>query len=434
MELSRRIFLSAAPGLIATPALAATATELGLKPDAKGDQSTAFRKAIAKAAERGIALFLPGGTYRVSEIRIDRPVVILGVAGQTKLVTSTGKGLFTIEASSVVLDGLSFEGQNTPAETENDLVAARASPNLTISNCSLGTFAGNGLTLAQCSGRVLNNNVTTLGRTGIFALDSQGLEITGNHVDDIGNNGIQVWTSDQRPDGTIVSGNRISRVRFDGGGNGQNGNGIVVFRAGGCLVGHNHVSDCGFSAVRNNSGHNCQIVNNSLTRLRETAIYVEFAFEGAVVSGNIIDTAANGISITNFDQGGRLAVCANNVIRRITAGGSNPDSAGVGIGAQAETIVTGNVVEQAVYCGIHAGWGPYARNVMVNGNLLRECVIGIIATVTEGAGPINITGNMIMQSTKAIIGMDHSETKTGDLAVAGAEIPAHLIVTGNRAG
>jgi len=443
MDFSRRIFMSAAPVLAAGAvtagsALAASgnalvsATDLGVRPNAKGDQSAAFHKAIAKAAERGGALLLPAGTYRLSGIRIDRPIALQGIRGLTTLLTTRETGIFTIEASSVTLDGIGFEGQGTAEESEHDLVSARSCPNLVVRNCSFGNFAGNGLALTQCSGRVTHNSASNIGRTGIFALDSIGLEITGNDLHDIGNNGIQVWTSEQRPDGTIISGNRIERVRYDNGGSGQNGNGIVVFRAGNVIVSHNRVSDCGYSAIRNNSGRNCQIVNNSVSRLNETAIYVEFAFDGAVVSGNIIETAATGISITNFREGGRLAICANNVVRRITGGGSNPNSSAIAIGAEADTIVTGNVIEGVAYCGIHLGWGPYARNLMASGNLLRECAIAIAPSVSEGAGPISITGNMIARSEKAIIGMDHTVMKTGELSAMGAEMPAHLTISGNH--
>ena len=240
-----------------------------------------------------------------------------------------------------------------------------------------------------------------------------------------------MWTSEQRPDGTIITGNRIERVRFDDGGSGQNGNGIVVFRAGNVMVSDNRISDCGYSAIRNNSGRNCQIVNNSCSRLNETAIYVEFAFDGAVVSGNIIETTAGGISITNFNEGGRLAVCANNVIRDITGGGSHPEKRGIGIGVEADTIVTGNVVEAAAHVGITAGWGAYARNILITGNLIRQCPEAITLSVSKGAGAMSVSGNMIANSGKAIIGMDYQETVTGDLAFSDAVVPANLKISGN---
>ncbi|MGO8105598.1 TIGR03808 family TAT-translocated repetitive protein, partial [Rhizobium leguminosarum] len=77
------------------------------------------------------------------------------------------------------------------------------------------------------------------------------------------------------------------------------------------------------------SSHQCR-------RSGETAIYVEFAFEGAVVSDNMIDGAANGISIANFDEGGRLASVTGNVVRNLTLRGPYQHEVGFGIGIAAE--------------------------------------------------------------------------------------------------
>jgi uncharacterized secreted repeat protein (TIGR03808 family) len=96
-------------------------------------------------------------------------------------------------------------------------------------------------------------------------------------------------------DGSVVACNRIERIRADGGGTGQNGNGINAFRAGGVLVCGNRVSDCAYSAVRGNSSSDIQIIANSCTRLGEVALYAEFAFQGALIANNLVDTAAIGI-------------------------------------------------------------------------------------------------------------------------------------------
>jgi uncharacterized secreted repeat protein (TIGR03808 family) len=442
MDFSRRIFMSAAPVLAAGAVSAGrafaasappslSAAELGLKPNSSADQSAILRKAIAKAAEHGLALLLPGGRYQVSGVRIDRPVVIQGVAGQTKLVTRKGAGIFAIESTDVVLEGIGFEGSGEATDRDGALIIAQTSERLAILNCAFRNFTGSGLKLSQCSGRVAHNRIADIGMTGIFALDSTGLEIASNQIADIGNNAIQVWTSDQRQDGTIVTGNRIERVRFDNGGSGQNGNGIVVFRAGNVTVSHNRISDCGYSAIRNNSGRNCQIVNNSCSRLAETAIYVEFAFDGAVVSGNLVETTAGGISITNFNEGGRLAVCANNIVRDITGGGSDPSKRGIGIAVEADTIITGNVVEGASHIGITAGWGAYVRNVLISGNLVRQCATAITLSVSKDAGTISVSGNMIAQSPQGIIGMDYTKVMTGDLALGDTAMPANLKISGN---
>ena len=45
------------------------------------------------------------------------------------------------------------------------------------------------------------------------------------------------------------------------------------------------------------------------------AIYSEFGFEGAVIADNVVDGAGNGISVTNFNEGGRLASVRGNIVR-----------------------------------------------------------------------------------------------------------------------
>ena len=44
---------------------------------------------------------------------------------------------------------------------------------------------------------------------------------------------------------------------------------------------------------------------------------------------------------------------------------------------------------------------------------------------------MSVTGNMISQSGKAIIGMNYLDEVTGDLAQADAAVPAHLKISGN---
>jgi uncharacterized secreted repeat protein (TIGR03808 family) len=84
----------------------------------------------------------------------------------------------------------------------------------------------------------------------------------------------------------------------------------------------------------------------------------EFAFEGAIISGNIVDGAANGISMANFNEGGRMGVCSNNIVRNLSTEGPYPADApdfGVGITVEADTAVTGNMVEHAPLYGMKIG-------------------------------------------------------------------------------
>jgi uncharacterized secreted repeat protein (TIGR03808 family) len=101
---------------------------------------------------------------------------------------------------------------------------------------------------------------------------------------------------------------------------------------------------------------------------------------------------------------------------------TKPDDAGIGIGIEAETAVTGNVIENAATAGIRAGWGPYLRNVTVSGNVVRNAGFGIQVSVAQGAGDAAITGNLISGARLgAIVGMEWAKAVTGDLAKNGTK-------------
>ena len=237
-------------------------------------------------------------------------------------------------------------------------------------------------------------------------------------------------------DGTLVIDNRIEDVANVSGGSGQYGNAINVFRAAGVIVRGNRISRAAFSAVRGNAASNIQIVGNIATDIGEVAIYSEFGFEGAVIANNTVDGAALGISVTNFNEGGRLAVVQGNLIRNLKGkrpAGTDPgDIAGVGIAVEADASITGNVIENAPTAGINVGWGAYMRDVSVVGNVVRTARYGIGVSVASGAGAAVISGNLIAGVERgAIVGMDRHKAVTGDLMQEQARY-ANLQISGNR--
>ena len=251
-----------------------------------------------------------------------------------------------------------------------------------------------------------------------------------------GNNGILVWRTAKGDDGTLVVDNRIEDIAAKRGGSGQYGNAINVFRAGNVIVRGNRIARVAFSAVRGNAASNIQIAGNTATDCGEVALYSEFGFEGAVIANNTVDGAAIGISVTNFNEGGRLAVVQGNLIRNIKdkrpAGTDPGDGAGIGIAVEADTAVTGNVIENAPVAGINVGWGPHMRDVSVVGNVVRTAGYGISVSVASGAGAALITGNLIAGATRgAIVGMQFAQAVTGDLTKEPARY-AQLQISGNR--
>ena len=201
------------------------------------------------------------------------------------------------------------------------------------------------------------------------------------------------------------------------------------------LIANNTLNQCAFSAIRSNSGSDVQIVGNQCRESGETAIYSEFSFEGAVVANNLVDGAANGISIANFNEGGRMATVSGNLIRNLRLEGPyEPEVFGFGwgIGVEADTAVTGNVIDNAPRAGMLLGWGPYLRGVTATGNVVRNSAIGIIVTVADGARAARISNNVFQNTLRgAVVGYRWAEPATKDLTVSGADRYEHLDISGN---
>ncbi|MGI2033316.1 TIGR03808 family TAT-translocated repetitive protein [Rhizobium panacihumi] len=413
------------------------AASQGVIPGAVDAQSKKLAALIAKAALANTPVFLPPGSYRVSNLDLPDGTRLYGIAGATRLVYNgeghllRSDGARRIELSNLVLDGAGHSlGDHAPA-----LVHLRNVGEMIVDNCEIVGSPKTGLQLERCGGRIERNRITGAADYAVLAIESTGLAITGNHVDDCGNGGILVHRWVKGPDGTLVTGNRITGTRAKNGGTGQYGNAINIYRADNVQVIGNHISSSAFSAIRSNAGSNVQISSNQCLASGETAIYSEFGFEGAIVSSNVVDGAANGISIVNFNEGGRLATVTGNVVRNLslTAPYEQSDTFfGLGISVEADTAVSGNVIENAPRFGLLLGWGPYLRNVSVTGNVVRQAKTGCAVSVAVGAGSAIIASNLFERVTEGgVIGYRWHDVASRELALDATEF-SHLTVTGNR--
>ena len=295
---------------------------------------------------------------------------------------------------------------------------------------------GNGIWLENVAGEISGNVIDKIETTGIVSFDALGLTIARNTILGTKDNGIEILRTAIGDDGSIVTGNRIENIKAGQGGSGQYGNAINAFRAGNVIISGNRIRDCDYSAVRGNSASNIQITGNSISGVREVALYSEFAFEGAVIANNTVDGAAVGVSVCNFNEGGRLAVVQGNIIRNLLPkrpiGTAPDDDAGIGIYVEADTSVTGNVIENAPSFGIMAGWGKYLRDVAITGNVIRKTFIGIGVSVADGAGTALVNTNVISDTPRgAVVGLDHAKPVTPDLAANGAAKYAQIVIGAN---
>jgi uncharacterized secreted repeat protein (TIGR03808 family) len=344
-----------------TSALGRDATQYGVRPGSPDDQTRALQRAIDEAARAQVPLALPPGVYRTGQLRLQNGSQLVGVRGATKLIFTGGASMFQGEgAGHVGLTGLTLDGGKIPLPQRRGLVHCTGGRDVRIADCAVTASGGNGIWFEQVSGDVSDNIFTGIATTAVVSFDALGLIVSRNTILGTNDNGIEILRTAIGDDGTQVLDNRIEDIKAGPGGSGQYGNAINAFRAGNVIVRGNRIKNCDYSAVRGNSASNIQITGNSVSNVREVALYSEFSFEGAVIANNTVDGAALGVSVCNFNEGGRIAVVQGNIIRNLIAkrpiGTAPDDDAGIGIYVEADTSVTGNVVENAPSFGIIAGW------------------------------------------------------------------------------
>ena len=427
-----------APSTVPVSGLGVDAIHLGVRFNGQDDQTEALQRAIDRTAGARLPLILAPGIYRARGLVLPTGARIVGVPGATRIVATDHAPLIVARgADHILLSGIIFDGSGRNLPANAGLIQLAAGRGIAIRDCEIVGAGRNGIVLEAIEGEITTTTITGALGAAIHALDSRGLVIARNTIRGAANNGIQVWRTKGGDDGTQVIDNRIEDTAALAGGSGQNGNAINVFRAHNVAVRGNRIKNAAFSAVRGNAASNIQVTNNTCTGIGEVAIYAEFGFEGAVIANNTIDGAAIGVAVTNFNEGGRLAVVQGNLIRNLLpkrpAGTDPGDSAGIGIGVEADAAVTGNTIENAPTAGIALGWGQYLRDVSVTGNVVRSAGVGIQVSVSPGAGSAVIADNLISDARNgAIVGMDRRKPMTGDLAREGATRYAQLAINGNR--
>ena len=420
-----------------TSALGRDATQYGVRPGSPDDQTKLLQRAIDEAARAQVPLALPPGVYRTGMLRLQNGTQLVGVRGATRLVFNGGASMFLGEgAGSIGLANITLDGGGIPLPTRRGLLHCLSGRDIRITDCEITGSGSSGIWFEQVSGDVSGNIITKSAATAIVSFDAQGLSVSRNTIQGTNDNGIEILRTAIGDDGTQVLDNRIEDIKAGPGGSGQYGNAINAFRAGNVIVRGNRIRNCDYSAVRGNSASNIQITGNSVSDVREVALYSEFSFEGAVIANNTVDGAALGVSVCNFNEGGRLAVVQGNIIRNLLPkrpiGTAPDDDAGIGIYVEADTSVSGNVIENAPSFGIVAGWGKYLRDVVITGNVIRNAFVGIGISVASGAGTALVNNNMISETPRgAVVGLDHARPITPDLSAEGAQRFAQVVVGTN---
>ena len=424
--LSRR---QAVAGLVCAPALHLAA--------ARAEPVDDLQRAIEDAARRGVAFRLPAGVVVTRGLTLPAGAHLVGARGGSTLRLA-GKGplLRAGRIARLTLEGLRLEG--APADGhEGGLAHFNDVSGLSVTGCEIVAAARDGLRLEGCGGSIAGNRLRDIGATGILAIDSTGLQIENNEIAGCGDNGVRVWRWTKGYDGGRVVGNRIRDIASRSGGQGQNGNGVSVYRADGVRASNNDIRHCAWSHLRNNSCRDIVFVDNVCVECGETSIWAEFAFRDATISRNRVDGAGAGISMTNLaEHNGRGAVCTDNEVRNIrpivSDDGKTVYPNQRAIHAEADARIAGNVVDGSPWVGVSLGWGPFLQNVTVEDNTIRNAPYGVSFSVAPGAGRGRIAGNRIGGASKAaIVALRWEEVASGDLIDGCAPWP-NIECAGNR--
>ena len=400
------------------------------------DQTKLLQRGLDEAAESGRPFVLPAGTFITRTLVVADGCHVIGRPGRTVLALSGNGPLLSVSnAKRITLQGLTLEGVGRRLEDGVGLLSASDVADLRVDDCVFQNSGGEGIRLERSGGRIERSRIIATKRGALFSIDATGLTIAENRIDASGDNGVQIWRSTKGDDGTSITGNRISDIRADSGGTGEYGNGISLYRAGGVIVANNQIRRCRYSAVRNNGGSNVQISGNTCIDFDESAIWHEFGFDGGTVANNIIQNAMIGVIVTNYgSDNGRLATITGNIIRNCTRRthiGDGQIGGGIGIKAEGEVALTGNVIDACDFAGIQLGWGTALKNAVVTGNMLKVSEIGIGISVVNGAGDATITGNVIQGAKRAIVGMEGDKVITDDLSTGGAGRFPQLMLSAN---
>jgi uncharacterized secreted repeat protein (TIGR03808 family) len=428
----------ASPTQAAAPpvsALGIDATHLGVRPGSSDDQTSELQRAIDVAAEMRVPLALMPGVYRVGGLTLPPGAQLVGVRGATRLVLAGNRSLLeATQADGVRLSGLVLDGAGTPLSERQALVAFANGRGVDVANCELVRSGRHGFLFDAIGGEVTGTTISGSADVAILSRDARGLVIARNTVSGSGNNGISILRQEAGEDGTLILDNRIDDIDNHSGSD-QFGNGISIERAGNVMVRGNQIHGCAFSALRSDSAFNIHVIGNNCFDAGEAALCCVSSFEGAIIAHNHVDGAGIGISVANFSEGGRLAVIQGNIIRNIASGRRRParEGHGVGIRVEADSAVTGNIVENAALAGIMLGWSTSLRDVTVTGNVVRQADIGVAVSVATGTGAALVADNLITGTRRgAIVGMDRLTPVTEDLGKDGTMRFTQLSISGNR--
>lgn len=121
-------------------------------------------------------LVLAPGTYRAGGLKLPSGANIVGVRGETKLVTANAQTIFSARrADNVSLTGLVLDGDGLTLPERRGLLHMFAAHGFRVTDCAIMRAGGNGIHVEQSDGAVTHTTISDSANIALFSLDGAGL-------------------------------------------------------------------------------------------------------------------------------------------------------------------------------------------------------------------------------------------------------------------
>src|SRR5690606_17008340 len=193
-------------------------------------QPESSQQATETAFDRVRRLLLPpGGSRQPARLPPGRPQLRSAAAATSAAAGGSGAGAREAAGDGLELAASGVDGRGLgPVSGDRGLLEIPGGANITIRRCGFRDGAANGIALTGAQVSIEDCAFSGLGHSALFSFDGRGVSMRGNRIADCANAGIRIWRSANGLEGSIITGNRIERIGWAGGGNGQNGNGVNV--------------------------------------------------------------------------------------------------------------------------------------------------------------------------------------------------------------
>jgi hypothetical protein len=330
-----------------------------------------IQAAITAVSALGGTVFIRAGSYDISAaITVPSNVIIEGegvhtiltfsYAGSAKMFCNSDT---TSGNSNIWFRNLKLIG-NSSTKTNGDqdgLIYFYGVTNFLVENCYLNDSKSDGVDLrettsvAQSSGKIINNIIDGIGRNGIGVEGGDSVIITGNTIKDCDFDGIDIEGGTLSRD-IVVEGNNISDFM--------------------------HVGISLYPSTGTRTAENIVIKGNNIRDTKTTGLYrtVTYTSIGIMAKWNTGNTILN-VNISNNN--------IYNIVNDITG------AYGIQTGSISGINVSNNTVDTVTGSGTSIGYDMECNEQVVNGNRATKCKYGFNIALDAGI----ITGNFAGDST-----------------------------------